>query len=228
MPEPGPAQVRIKVEACGICHSDSFAVDGHLSRHSTIRSVPGHEIAGRIDAHRRPASPAGRSGSASASAGTAAIAASAPIAGAAISSCASPLKVPGIAYDGGYADYMIAPIEALAAIPDELDAAEAAPLLCAGITTFNALRNSGARPGRLVAVLGIGGLGHLGVQFARQDGLPHRRHRARERQGEARARARRASLHRQRGGRRGQGADGAWRRQGDPRDGDQRQGDDAA
>ena len=80
--------------------------------------------------------------------------------------CRNAAQVPGISYDGGYADYMIAPAEALALIPDELSAVEAGPLMCAGITTFNALRHSGARPGDLVAVLGIGGLGHLGVQFA--------------------------------------------------------------
>ena len=114
--------------------------------------------------------------------------------------------MPGIHYDGGYADYMIAPIEALASIPDELDAAAAAPLLCAGITTFNALRNSGAGPGDLVAIQGIGGLGHLGVQFARRMGF-HTVAIARGKDKEqARARARRASLYRQRDARRRQGA----------------------
>jgi alcohol dehydrogenase/propanol-preferring alcohol dehydrogenase len=108
--------------------------------------------------------------SASAWGGTEGIAAAANRAAAVTSSSASAL-VPGISYDGGYAEYMVAPVEALARIPDELSNVEAAPLLCAGITTFNALRNSGARPGDVVAILGIGGLGHLGVQFAAKMGF---------------------------------------------------------
>lgn len=169
IPEPGAREVRIKVEACGICHSDSFTVQGAWPGINYPR-VPGHEIAGRIDAigpgvttwkvGRRVGvgwfggncgvCPACRRGD--------------------FIHCAV-LKVPGISYDGGYAEYMIAPIEALASIPDELSAVEAGPLLCAGITTFNALRNSGARAGDLVAILGIGGLGHLAVQFARRMGF---------------------------------------------------------
>jgi D-arabinose 1-dehydrogenase-like Zn-dependent alcohol dehydrogenase len=169
IPEPGPREVRIKVEACGICHSDSFTVLGAWTGISYPR-VPGHEIAGRIDAVGRDVTtwkvgqrvgvgwfggncgvcPACRRGD--------------------FIHCVVG-KIPGISYDGGYAEYMIAPIEALALIPDELSAVEAGPLLCAGITTFNALRNSGARAGDLVAILGIGGLGHLAVQFARRMGF---------------------------------------------------------
>jgi len=168
-PEPGPRQVRIKVEACGICFSDSYVVAGTLPG-VRFPAVPGHEIAGRIDAVGQGVTtwrvgqrvgvgwfggncgtcPRCRSGD--------------------FITCRY-LKVPGVHYDGGYADYMIAPIEALASIPDELDAAAAAPLLCAGITTFNALRNSGARAGDLVAIFGIGGLGHLAVQFAAKMGF---------------------------------------------------------
>jgi D-arabinose 1-dehydrogenase-like Zn-dependent alcohol dehydrogenase len=169
MPEPGPRQVRIKVEACGICHSDSYVVTGTFPG-VHYPAVPGHEIAGRIDA---------------VGAGVATWRVGQRVGvgwfGGVCFVCdrcrrgdfitCRNLKVPGIHYDGGYADYMIAPIEALASIPDELDAAAAAPLLCAGITTFNALRHSGAGPGDLVAILGIGGLGHLGVQFARRMGF---------------------------------------------------------
>jgi D-arabinose 1-dehydrogenase-like Zn-dependent alcohol dehydrogenase len=169
MPEPGPREVRIKVEACGVCHSDSFTVEGTFPG-VHYPAVPGHEIAGRIDAVGQDVTtwrvgqrvgvgwfggncgvcPRCRRGD--------------------FISCRN-LKVPGVHYDGGYAEYMVAPIEALASIPDELDAAAAAPLLCAGITTFNALRNNGARAGDLVAILGIGGLGHLGVQFAAKMGF---------------------------------------------------------
>ncbi len=168
LPVPGPRHVRIQVQACGICHSDSFTKLGVFPGIQYPR-VPGHEVVGRLDA----------------------VGADVPEwkAGARVGvgwhgghcghcrSCrkgdfitCSNLQIPGISYDGGYADYMIAPFEALAAIPDELSSAEAAPLLCAGITTFNALRHSGAAPGDLVAILGIGGLGHLGVQFASKMG----------------------------------------------------------
>jgi D-arabinose 1-dehydrogenase-like Zn-dependent alcohol dehydrogenase len=164
VPEPGPRQVRIKVEACGICHSDSFTVEG-LYPGVAYPRVPGHEIAGHIDAIG-PEVTSWRVGQR----------VGVGWHGGHCGVCANcrrgdfvlcvVMKVPGIAYDGGYADYMIAPIEALAAIPDDLAATDAAPLLCAGITTYNSLRHSGARPGDLVAILGIGGLGHLGVQFA--------------------------------------------------------------
>ncbi len=117
-----------------------------------------------------PVFPSGRRGSASVSAGTAARTARVSSAGAEIFAIAGIVKMPGISYDGGYQQYMVAPVEALAAIPESLSDAEAAPLLCAGITTFNALRHSGALPGDLVAVQGIGGLGHLGIQFANKFG----------------------------------------------------------
>jgi D-arabinose 1-dehydrogenase-like Zn-dependent alcohol dehydrogenase len=169
VPSPGNGEVRIRVEACGVCHSDAFTIAGGFPG---IRypKVPGHEVAGRIDALGSGAEPwrqgqrvgvgwhGGHCGH--------------------CDRCrrgdfvtCREARIPGIAYDGGYADYMIAPAHALAAIPDELDAEAAAPLLCAGITTFNALRNSGARAGDLVAVLGIGGLGHLALQFASRMGF---------------------------------------------------------
>lgn len=164
LPEPGPRQVRIKVEACGICHSDSYTVEG-LYPGITYPRVPGHEIAGHIDAIG-PEVTSWRVGQR----------VGVGWHGGHCGVCANCRRgdfvlcvvgqVPGIAYDGGYAEYMIAPMEALAAIPDDLAAIEAAPLLCAGITTYNALRHSGARAGDLVAILGIGGLGHLAVQFA--------------------------------------------------------------
>jgi len=164
VPEPEPGKVRIKVEACGICHSDSFVVEGTYPGIVYPR-VPGHEIAGHIDAVG-PGVTAWRVG----------LRVGVGWHGGHCGVCANCRRgdyvlcvlaqVPGMAYDGGYADYMIAPIEALAAIPDDLAAVEAAPLLCAGITTFNSLRHSGAHPGDLVAILGIGGLGHLGVQYA--------------------------------------------------------------
>jgi D-arabinose 1-dehydrogenase-like Zn-dependent alcohol dehydrogenase len=164
IPEPGPRQVRIKIEACGICHSDLFVVTGAIPG-TKYPTVPGHEIAGRIDAIG-PEVTTWRVGQRVGVGwfGGACFVCDRCRRGDFIT-CRN-LKVPGFHYDGGYADYMIAPIDALAAIPDELDAAAAAPLLCAGITTFNSLRHSGAKPGDLVAILGIGGLGHLAVQFA--------------------------------------------------------------
>jgi D-arabinose 1-dehydrogenase-like Zn-dependent alcohol dehydrogenase len=168
IPTPGARQVRIQVQACGICHSDSFTKRGAFPGIQYPR-VPGHEVVGRLDAVGAEV-PDWKVG--------------AQIGvgwhGGHCGHCASCRKgdfitcssgqIPGISYDGGYANYMIAPFEALAAIPDELSAAEGAPLLCAGITTFNALRHSGAGAGDTVAVLGIGGLGHLGVQFAAKMG----------------------------------------------------------
>jgi 2-desacetyl-2-hydroxyethyl bacteriochlorophyllide A dehydrogenase len=169
VPEPGRGQVRIKVEACGICHSDVLVKEGFWPGLQYPR-VPGHEIAGRVDAvgpdvtQWKPGQRAGvgwhgghcfvcdpcRRGD--------------------FIVCRNE-KITALSFDGGYAEYMIAPAEAVAAIPDDLSAAEAAPLLCAGITTYNALRHAGAMPGDLVAVLGIGGLGHLGIQYARQMGF---------------------------------------------------------
>ena len=168
-PEPGRDQVRIKVEACGICHSDVLTKEGHWPGIQYPR-VPGHEVAGRIDAigpdvtlwkvgdrvgvgwhggHCFECEPC-RHGD--------------------FINCKK-LKITGISFDGGYAEYMIVGAEAVAALPDDLPADMAGPILCAGITVFNALRNSGARAGDLVAVQGIGGLGHLGIQYARQMGF---------------------------------------------------------
>jgi D-arabinose 1-dehydrogenase-like Zn-dependent alcohol dehydrogenase len=168
--EPGAGSVRIKVEACGVCHSDSVTKEGTWPGIQYPR-VPGHEIAGIIDtvgsgvAGWKEGQRVGvgwhgghcgycdscRRGD--------------------FVTCQIAPQVPGIAYDGGYAEYMIAPAGALALIPDDLSAVEAGPLMCAGVTTFNPLRNSGARPGDLVAVLGVGGLGHLGIQFAAKMGF---------------------------------------------------------
>lgn len=169
LPAPGPRKVRIRVQACGICHSDMFTKTGAIP-HIRYPRVPGHEVVGIIDAVGSDV-PDWKSG----------MRVGVGWHGGHCGHCASCRRgdfitcrngqVPGIAYDGGYADYMIAPFEALAAIPDELESIEAAPLLCAGITTFNSLRHSGARAGDLVAVLGIGGLGHLGVQFAAKMGF---------------------------------------------------------
>jgi len=169
IPTPGPGQVRIRVEACGVCHSDSFTKEGTFPGLSFPR-VPGHEVIGIIDALGplvQGWTPGSRVG--------------VGWHGGHCGQCASCRRgdfitcangqVSGISYDGGYAEYMVAPLEALAAVPAELSAAEAAPLMCAGITTYNALRHSGAQPGDVVAVLGIGGLGHLGVQYAARMGF---------------------------------------------------------
>ncbi len=169
VPRPGKRQVLIKVEACGICHSDLMTQHNSLGNIEYPR-VPGHEVVGSV------------------------VALGADVEGWSIDQrvgvgwdgghcfrcppcrqgafvCCQNLKVPGIQYNGGYQEYMVAPFEALAALPEELEFAEAAPLLCAGVTTYNALRNSGARPGDLVAVQGIGGLGHLAVQFSARAGF---------------------------------------------------------
>lgn len=169
IPEPQPGQVRVKVEACGICHSDVLVKEG-LWPGLQYPRVPGHEVAGRIDAAGdnvtawKPGQRVGvgwhgghcfvceqcRRGD--------------------FAMCVN-RKVTGIDFDGGYAEYMIAPVTALAAVPDELPAEEAGPFMCAGVTVYNALRHSGACAGDVVAVHGIGGLGHLGVQYARQMGF---------------------------------------------------------
>jgi D-arabinose 1-dehydrogenase-like Zn-dependent alcohol dehydrogenase len=168
IPEPGSGQVRIRVQACGVCHSDVITKDGLFPGISYPR-VPGHEVAGVIDevgagvnnwqkgdrvgvgwhGGQDGTCPACRRGD--------------------FINCTN-AKVCGISYDGGYQEFMVAPVEALARMPDSLNPAEAAPLLCAGITTFNALRHGGALPGDLVAVQGVGGLGHLGIQFAKKFG----------------------------------------------------------
>lgn len=167
--QPGRGEVLVRVEACGVCHSDSLTIEGHLPGIEYPR-VPGHEIAGRIEAVGEGVAPwevgqrvgvgwfGGNCGHCD------------PCRRGDLISCVNG-QVPGIAYDGGYADHVVVPAGALASIPDELSAQDAAPLLCAGVTTFNALRESGARPGELVAILGIGGLGHLGVQYARRMGF---------------------------------------------------------
>jgi D-arabinose 1-dehydrogenase-like Zn-dependent alcohol dehydrogenase len=169
IPEPGAGSVRIRLQACGICHSDSLTKEGAYPGIQYPR-VPGHEVAGVIDAVGpgiagwQPGQQVGvgwnggycghcdhcRRGD--------------------FFACVSG-QVTGITYDGGYAEYMIAPASAVALMPAELPPAEAAPLMCAGLTTFNALRNSSARPGDVVAVLGLGGLGHLGVQYAAKMGF---------------------------------------------------------
>lgn len=169
VPNPGPNEVRIAVEACGICHSDAFVKEGTYPGISYPR-VPGHEIAGQIDAvgervdrlevgervgvgwhggHCFTCEPCRRGD---------------------FQQCEDG-EITGLTYDGGYAEYATIPAEAVASIPDELAAVDAAPLLCAGVTTYNALRHTDARPGDLVAVQGIGGLGHLGVQYAHAAGF---------------------------------------------------------
>jgi alcohol dehydrogenase len=168
-PEPGHGQVRIVVEACGICHTDAIFASGHFPGVS-FPLVAGHEIAGRIDAlgdgvpawkvgdrvavgwfggHCQHCDPC-RTGD--------------------FISCTA-LQVPGLSYPGGFADAVVVPFQALARIPDGLSAAQAAPLGCAGVTTFNGLRESGAKPGDVVAIVGLGGLGHLAVQYAAKMGF---------------------------------------------------------
>jgi D-arabinose 1-dehydrogenase-like Zn-dependent alcohol dehydrogenase len=169
IPEPGAGSVRIKVQACGICHSDSLVKEGAFPGIQYPR-VPGHEVAGVIDAvgpgvaDWKPGQRVGvgwnggycghcdhcRRGD--------------------FFACVTG-QVTGLTFDGGYAEYLVAPVSAVARMPAETPPVDAAPLLCAGVTTFNALRNSGARPGDVVAVLGLGGLGHLGVQYAAKMGF---------------------------------------------------------
>jgi len=169
VPVPEPGQIRIKVEACGICHSDAFVKYGQFPGLELPRA-PGHEVAGVVDSlgedvdmfsvgdrvgvgwhggHCFKCEPCRRGD---------------------FLNCKK-AKICGISYDGGYQEYMVCPWEAAARIPDTLDAADAGPLLCAGVTTFNALRHSGAKPGDVVAVQGVGGLGHLGIQYASRMGF---------------------------------------------------------
>jgi len=223
MPAPAQGEVPIRVEACGVCHTDSLTVEGQWPGVSFPR-IPGHEVAGVIDAvgagvvgwsvgqrvgvgwfggHCGWCEPRRRGW---------------------LIDCRN-LRIPGISYDGGYADTMLAPADALAAIPDELSALDAVPLLCAGVTTFNALRHSGAMPGDVVAILGIGGLGHLGVQFANKLGFRTVAI-ARGSDKEALSRKLGAHHHRQRHRRRGDGTQPLWRCAGRVGDGDERQGDD--
>jgi len=170
IPQPIAGSVRVKIEACGICHSDSMTKEG-LWPGIAYPRVPGHEVAGVIDA--LGAGVAGWTEGQRVGVGW-----HGGHCGYCDScrrgdfvTCQVAFQVPGIAYDGGYAEYMIAPAGVLASIPEGLSPADAGPLMCAGITTFNALRHSGAGPGDLVAVLGIGGLGHLAVQFAAKMGF---------------------------------------------------------
>src|SRR5437667_7252134 len=168
IPKPGVGHVLIKVQACGVCHSDVCTKEGYWPGIQYPR-VPGHEVADIIDELGAGVSEwkkgqrvgvgwhGGHDGTCLA------------CRRGDFGNCQN-LKIAGISYDGGYQQYMVAPVEALTTMPESLSDAEAAPLLCAGITTFNALRHSGARPGDLVAVLGIGGLGHLGIQFANMFG----------------------------------------------------------
>jgi len=170
MPTPGTGEVRVRVQTCGVCHSDMFAKEGLFPGiHYPI--IPGHEIAGVIDAVGPGVPPqwsVGRRVGVGWFGG--ACGHCEPCRRGDMIDCRN-LRIPGLSYDGGYAEAMIAPTDALAAIPDELGAEDAAPLLCAGVTTFNALRRSGAEPGDLAAILGVGGLGHLGVQFAARMGF---------------------------------------------------------
>jgi D-arabinose 1-dehydrogenase-like Zn-dependent alcohol dehydrogenase len=169
VPEPGRTQVRIKVEACGICHSDVLTKEGLFPGLQYPR-VPGHEIAGRIDAIGADVTQWKRGQRVGVGWHGGHCFVCDPCRRGDFIVCQNE-KITGISFDGGYGEYMIAPAEAVAAIPDDLPAEQAAPLLCAGITVFNALRNVGARAGDTVAVQGIGGLGHLGIQYARQMGF---------------------------------------------------------
>jgi len=168
IPQPGRGQVRIRVQACGVCHSDLLTKEG-LWPGIVYPRVPGHEVAGVIDEAGAGVTQWTKGqrvgvGWHGGQDGTCLACRRGDFA-----NCAN-LKISGISYDGGYQECMLAPVEALARMPESLDAAEAAPLLCAGITTFNALRHSGALPSDLVAIQGIGGLGHLGIQFAQKFG----------------------------------------------------------
>src|SRR2546426_1075896 len=167
--EPGPGQVRIRVEACGICHTDAATVTGTYPG-LTLPRVPGHEVVGRIEALGSGVSrwKIGQRVGVGFFGGEDGVCE--PCRRGDIVNCQNPV-IPGVTVDGGYAEVMIAEARGIASIPDELRSAEAAPLLCAGITTYNALRNAGLRGGDLVAVQGIGGLGHLGIQFARHMGF---------------------------------------------------------
>src|ERR1700733_8844877 len=169
IPEPGPGFVRIKVQACGVCHSDSVTKDGLFPGIQYPR-VPGHEVVGVIDAVA-PGVPRWKAGQ------RVGVGWNGGFCGYCDScrrgeffACQTSTEVTGVTRDGGYAEYMLAPISALALVPDDLSSVDAAPLMCAGVTTFNCLRNSGAGPGDLVAVVGIGGLGHLALQFAAKMG----------------------------------------------------------
>jgi len=168
IPQPGPGQVRIRVQACGVCHSDVVTKEGGWPG-LTYPRVPGHEIAGVID-EVGPGVTAWRKGQRVGVGWHGGQDGTCPNCRRGDFGICVNLKVCGISYDGGYQEYMVAPVEAVASVPESLDAADAGPLMCAGVTTFNALRHSGALPSDLVAVQGIGGLGHLGIQFAQKFG----------------------------------------------------------
>jgi len=170
IPEPEPGTVRIKVQACGICHSDTVTKDGLFPGIQYPR-VPGHEVIGLIDAvgQNVPRWTVGQRVGVGWNGGYCGYCDSCRKGN--FFACETSTQVTGVTRDGGYADYMIAPSSALALVPEQLSAEEAAPLMCAGVTTFNCLRNSGARPGDVVAVIGLGGLGHLGIQFAAKSGF---------------------------------------------------------
>jgi D-arabinose 1-dehydrogenase-like Zn-dependent alcohol dehydrogenase len=167
-PDPGPGHVRVRVHACGVCHSDIVTKFGLLPG-LTYPRVPGHEVVGVVDAvaEGEPLFKVGQRVGLGWHGGHCNYCI--PCRQGRFVLCENQ-QIAGAAYDGGYADYLIAPANALARVPDELSDADAAPLMCAGVTTFNALRHSGAAPGDVVAILGIGGLGHLGVQFAAKAG----------------------------------------------------------
>ncbi|MFJ7423098.1 alcohol dehydrogenase catalytic domain-containing protein [Streptomyces uncialis] len=162
---PGPGHVRIAVEACGICHSDAAFVEAAVPG-IRFPLVPGHEIAGRIEELGEGTESDWQVGDLVAVGWFGGACGHCPPCRQGDFIVCENLKVPGWAYDGGYAETVIVPVDALARVPDTLGAAEAAPLACAGVTTYNGLRRGSARPGDLVAVLGIGGLGHLGVRYA--------------------------------------------------------------
>jgi D-arabinose 1-dehydrogenase-like Zn-dependent alcohol dehydrogenase len=170
IPEPPADWVRIKVQACGICHSDSLVKEGYWPGIQYPR-VPGHEVIGIVDALGEGVSQfkVGQRVGVGWHGGNCGHCDNCRRGD--YFACTVDLKVTGISFDGGYGEYMIAPAIAVARVPNELSPVDGAPLMCAGITTFNALRNSGARPGDLVAVLGLGGLGHLGVQYAAKMGF---------------------------------------------------------
>jgi len=170
LPEPGRHEVRVRVHACGVCHSDSITVEGHMPGLSYPR-IPGHEVIGVIDA----LGPNVEGWDVGTRVGVGWFGGSCGYCGHCrrgdAFACENIHGVTGITRDGGYATHMLALASALAHVPEALDPVESAPLLCAGITTFNALRNCGAKPGDLVAIHGVGGLGHLGIQFAARQGF---------------------------------------------------------
>jgi D-arabinose 1-dehydrogenase-like Zn-dependent alcohol dehydrogenase len=170
VPEPGDGEVRLRVEACGICHSDVLTKDG-LFPGIRYPRVPGHEVVGVIDAVGARVAGWRRGDRAGVGWHGGQCGWCDACRRGDFFACQTETRITGITSDGGYADYLVARAEAVARVPDELSAVDAAPLMCAGVTTFNALRNSGARGGDVVAVLGVGGLGHLGVQFAAKMGF---------------------------------------------------------